>query len=156
MVGFLPLLPISRSTTAFGRDMIELTRDVVETTFTIKNGYPADATVIYGDTDSVMVEFGVETVKEAMAIGAEAAALVTQRFVKPINLEFEKVYFPYLLISRKRYAGVYWTNAEKYDKLDCKGIEVYAPSQGLMSIRRCDEITADLCGMFSASLLTCC
>lgn len=56
--------------------------------------------------------------------GAEAADLVSGKFIKPIKLEFEKVYFPYLLISKKRYAGLYWTRPEKYDKMDTKGIEV--------------------------------
>jgi hypothetical protein len=56
--------------------------------------------------------------------GAEAAEFVTQKFVKPIKLEFEKVYFPYLLISKKRYAGLYWTKPEKFDKMETKGIEV--------------------------------
>ena len=46
------------------------------------------------------------------------------KFLKPIKLEFEKVYFPYLLINKKRYAGLYWTQTEKYDKMDTKGIEV--------------------------------
>lgn len=57
-------------------------------------------------------------------LGSEAADFVTTKFVKPIKLEFEKVYFPYLLISKKRYAGLYWTRPEKYDKMDSKGIEV--------------------------------
>jgi DNA polymerase delta subunit 1 len=62
-----------------------------------------------------------------MAIsGSEAADLVTKKFVKPIKLEFEKVYYPYLLINKKRYAGLYWTKPEKYDKMDSKGIEVRA------------------------------
>lgn len=56
--------------------------------------------------------------------GSQAAEFVTAKFVKPIKLEFEKVYFPYLLISKKRYAGLYWTKPEKYDKMDTKGIEV--------------------------------
>ena len=56
--------------------------------------------------------------------GSEAAELVTKKFVKPIKLEFEKVYYPYLLINKKRYAGLYWTKPEKYDKMDSKGIEV--------------------------------
>lgn len=34
-----------------------------------------------------------------------------------------QVYFPYLLISKKRYAGLYFTKADKHDKMDCKGIE---------------------------------
>lgn len=60
------------------------------------------------------------------AVGAEAAGIVSQTFVKPIKLEFEKVYYPYLLISKKRYAGLYWTRPEQYDKMDTKGIEVRA------------------------------
>ena len=59
-----------------------------------------------------------------MHAGSQAAEFVTSKFVKPIKLEFEKVYFPYLLISKKRYAGLYWTRPDKYDKMDTKGIEV--------------------------------
>ena len=58
------------------------------------------------------------------AAGAEAATKVTEKFATPIKLEFEKVYFPYLLISKKRYAGLYWTKPDKWDKMDAKGIEV--------------------------------
>ena len=57
---------------------------------------------MYGDTDSVMVKFGVENVEDAMALGREAAEYVSAKFVKPIKLEFEKVYYPYLLINKKR------------------------------------------------------
>ena len=58
-----------------------------------------------------------------MELGREAAAEVTKHFVKPINLEFEKVYYPYLLISKKRYAGLLYSRPEKYDYIDAKGIE---------------------------------
>lgn len=49
-----------------------------------------------------MVKFGVSTVAEAMVLGREAAAFVSAKFIKPIKLEFEKVYYPYLLINKKR------------------------------------------------------
>lgn len=58
-----------------------------------------------------------------MKLGKEAADYVTSKFIKPIKLEFEKVYFPYLLINKKRYAGLYFTKPDKYDKMDCKGLE---------------------------------
>ncbi|KAF3652214.1 DNA polymerase delta catalytic subunit [Capsicum annuum] len=79
--------------------------------------------VIYGDTDSVMVQFSVPTVEEAMKLGREAADYISGTFIKPIRLEFEKIYYPYLLISKKRYAGLLWTNPDKHDKMDAKGIE---------------------------------
>ena len=32
-------------------------------------------------------------------------------------------YHPYLLMNKKRYAGLLWTNTTKHDYMDCKGIE---------------------------------
>ena len=113
-VGMLPCIPISSSVTAYGRDMILATKNAVETTYTMKNGYEADAVVVYGDTDSVMIKFGVDTVAKSMALGEEAAVEITKLFPPPVSLEFEKVYYPYLLMNKKRYAGLYWTNPEKY------------------------------------------
>ena len=66
-------------------------RRLVEEKFQRKNGYEADCDVIYGDTDSVMVNFRVKNISRAMELGQEAAAFVSKTFVKPIKLEFEKV-----------------------------------------------------------------
>lgn len=118
----MPCLDISKSVTGFGRLMIDETKRTVEEKYNTKNGYEHDSLVVYGDTDSVMIRFGVKTVAEAMVLGKEAALHVTQQFIKPINLEFEKVYYPYLLINKKRYAGLYYSRPEKYDKIDCKGV----------------------------------
>ncbi|KAF7356852.1 DNA polymerase [Mycena venus] len=101
-IGKLPCLEISSSTTAYGRQMIEKTKQEVEAEYCIANGHTHDAEVIYGDTDSVMVRFGPMDLERVMALGSEAAELVTAKFVKPIKLEFEK---------------------KKYDKMDTKGIE---------------------------------
>ena len=122
-VGKLPCLQIASSTTSYGRQMIEKTKDEVEARYTIANGYIHDAQVIYGDTDSVMVRFGPKDLEKVMELGQDAAEYVSAKFIKPIKLEFEKVYFPYLLINKKRYAGLYWTTPNKYDKMDSKGIE---------------------------------
>lgn len=75
-----------------------------------------------------------------MKLGKEAAEYVTKFFVAPIKLEFEKVYCPYLLMNKKRYAGLLWTKPEKFDKLDAKGIE---------TVRR------DNCGMVKEVVQTC-
>lgn len=139
-VGQLPCLPISSSVTAYGREMIEATREYVLKRYNKANGYTYDSQVIYGDTDSVMVKFGVPTIEEAMKLGKDAADYVTQYFVQPIKLEFEKVYCPYLLMNKKRYAGLLWTKPEKFDKLDAKGIE---------TVRR------DNCGLVRQTVQTC-
>ena len=95
----------------------------VEQHYTVANGYTHDAEVVYGDTDSVMIKFGTDDLGESMRLGKEAAEKVSATFLKPISLEFEKCYHPYLLMNKKRYVGVLWTNTEKFDKIDCKGIE---------------------------------
>ncbi|ODV98031.1 hypothetical protein PACTADRAFT_36662 [Pachysolen tannophilus NRRL Y-2460] len=122
-IGKLPCLAISSSVTAFGREMIEQTKQAVEEKYTKANGYEQDAVVIYGDTDSVMVKFGLTDLAHCMDLGKEAAEYVSHKFKDPIKLEFEKVYYPYLLINKKRYAGLFWTNTKSPDKMDTKGIE---------------------------------
>lgn len=77
--------------TAYGRSMIEQTKQEVEQHYRIVNGYESDATVIYGDTDSVMVNFKVKSLERSMELGREAAELISTKFIKPIKLEFEKV-----------------------------------------------------------------
>jgi DNA polymerase delta subunit 1 len=139
-VGALPCFEISSSITAYGREMILFTRDIILDHYTIKNGYSANADVIYGDTDSVMVDFGFDNVSDAIDRGREAAKFITSKFPKPINLEFEKVYYPWLLMAKKKYAGLFWSKKENYDKMDCKGIE---------SVRR------DNCGMVRYVVDTC-
>lgn len=63
---------------------------------------------------------------------------MTKIFPTPIKLEFEKVYCPYLLMNKKRYAGLLWTKPEKYDKMDTKGLETVGESGGLhMSVCVC-------------------
>lgn len=79
--------------------------------------------MVYGDTDSVMIKFGTDSLAKSMELGQEAADNVTQSFISPIKLEFEKCYYPYLLMNKKRYAGLLWTSTEKFDYMDCKGIE---------------------------------
>ncbi|OQR90444.1 DNA polymerase delta catalytic subunit [Achlya hypogyna] len=137
-VGQLPCIPIASSVTAYGRNLLFKTREEVERVFTVANGYAHNAQVVYGDTDSVMVKFGVATVEEAMPLAEEAARIVSDIFPRPIQLEFEKVYYPYLLMNKKRYAGLLWTKPEKYDKLDTKGLETVR-RDNCMLVRRMVE-----------------
>ena len=97
--------------------------------------------VVYGDTDSCMIElntkglieykkllsqykdtvkitpeeqkkiddFKTRAIEEAFVQGKEIATEVTKALFKhPINLEFEKVYTNFLILSKKRYLGNYY------------------------------------------------
>ena len=84
--------------------------------------------LIVHNTDSVMVIFDTKAsdsagkLKESFELGEEAADRISKTFKQPIELEFEKCYHPYLLFSKKRYAGLMYTNPQKPDYIDAKGI----------------------------------
>jgi DNA polymerase delta subunit 1 len=97
-VGQLPCVPIASSVTSYGRMLLETTKSFVEETYTKANGFDHDAVVIYGDTDSVFVKFGTETIEKTFPLAIEAAKQASAIFPDPILLEFEKVYYPFLLM----------------------------------------------------------
>jgi DNA polymerase delta subunit 1 len=97
LVGRLPCLEISSSVTAYGREMIELAKRVIESEF-------EGSTVIYGDTDSVMV-VPADGDSDPADLGREMCERVNRHFPSPVSLEFEQVYNPFLLMSKKRYMG---------------------------------------------------
>lgn len=49
---------------------------------------------------------------------------ITKAFPRPVELEWEKVYYPYLLFSKKRYAGLMYTKPDKADYIDVKGLSL--------------------------------
>nr|XP_050031401.1 DNA polymerase delta catalytic subunit-like [Dermacentor andersoni] len=114
----LPCTEIARSVTAYGRTLMDKTVYYVEKKYTQHE-------VIYGDTDSVMIICRGKTVAEAMEMGKALAELISSHFPRPIQLEFEKVFMPYLLLDKKRYAGaVYSSNPNTRDKVEVKGLEM--------------------------------
>lgn len=125
--GILPCVAIASTTTMKGRNMIDDTKNYVEKNF-------PGSKVRYGDTDSVMVEFDVQgrTGKEAIEysweLGERAAEECTKLFKAPNNLELEKVYCPYFLYSKKRYAAKLWTKGKdgnmNMDYIDVKGLQL--------------------------------
>ena len=81
--------------------------------------------VIYGDTDSIFVLFEGKTISEAFQIGKEIAKKVTERNPQPIKLQFEKVYCPLVMVSKKHYAGYKYETPDPSKKiLDSKGLEL--------------------------------
>jgi DNA polymerase delta subunit 1 len=125
--GMLPCVAIASTVTMRGRQMIEETKNYVEANF-------PGARVRYGDTDSVMVEFDVQGRKGQDAIdyswqlGEQAAEQCTKLFKAPNDLELEKVYCPYFLYSKKRYAAKMFEKGRDgsvaFKKIDIKGLQV--------------------------------
>ena len=96
---------IAASTTAIGRDQLLIAKNYVESNY-------KGSKVVYGDTDSVFIDFNVPLVKNdevniqnAIDLGKEAASGITKILLKPQDLEYEKVFYPFILLSKKKYVG---------------------------------------------------
>ena len=119
---------IADSVTCRGRDMIHVTKNIAEDYFPRVLGIPCK--VIYGDTDSIMVHLQDVTMTNAQAFeyGEKVADYITSQFREDVTLEMEKVYRPYLLIAKKRYAGLMYTPNKNgdivFEKMDAKGVEL--------------------------------
>lgn len=120
--GRLPDKRIASAVTAEGRRSIEKSKKYAEENY--------DCEVIYGDTDSIYVQFNTEKTgkkhfDECFKIADACAKDITEKLFKyPMELEFEKIMYPFFLFTKKRYATVTWTNSEKYDYIDYKGIQI--------------------------------
>jgi DNA polymerase elongation subunit (family B) len=82
--------------------------------------------LIVHNTDSLFISFnpkdpvtgkkleGIEAVKATIEITEEAGKLVTQALKYPHDFEFDKVYWPFLIFSKKRYVGNKYEDADHY------------------------------------------
>ena len=98
--------------------------------------------IVYGDTDSVFVKFsrkdlngnilsGNELLKHCIRCGIEAGEYVDNKLRRPQNLEYEKTFFPFILISKKRYVG------DKYEwESDVDNRNFKRTSMGIVMKRR--------------------
>ena len=118
--GFLPCMAIASSVTCQGRQMIEDTKNLVEKEF-------PGSIVRYGDTDSVMVEFKTKnegSIQESWDMGVIASKMATELFKEPNELELEKIYTPFFLFAKKRYAALKYEDPLGEPELDVKGIQL--------------------------------
>ena len=123
---------IAASTTATGRKLLLYAKRIVEECYENRivdtKNYGKVRTrseYIYGDTDSVFFTFNLEELdgtkilgKKALEITIElaiqAGELATMFLKNPHDLEYEKTFMPFLLLSKKRYVGMlYETNPNK-------------------------------------------
>ena len=82
--------------------------------------------VVYGDTDSAFANFPTSTLAEAISLCHKASDLLTDKVFDraPIEMEYEKTYFPIFIQKKKNYIGVKYEMDDMRWKVDFKGIAV--------------------------------
>jgi len=116
-------MDVAASTTAIGRKLLIYAKEVIENVYgdsivTTKYGnMKTRAEYIYGDTDSVFFTFNFEDLKGkpikdkqalemTIDLAKEAGNLCTSFLKQPHDLEYEKTFMPFCLLSKKRYVGM--------------------------------------------------
>lgn len=148
---------VAACTTAMGRTLLIYAKTVIEEYYknrivTLKDGRQVltNAEIVYGDTDSVFFNFnlkeldgkteilGKEALKITIEISQEAGKLATKFLKKPHDLEYEKTFYPFCLLSKKRYVGMLY----EFD-IECAKLK----SMGLVLKRRDNaDIVKDIYG----------
>ena len=118
--GKMPNKDVSETVTFQGRETMDVLIDM------LKEMFPT-ITIVYGDTDSVMVKFaGVDDLDECATLLYDAEKKVNQRFaargLPQLKIEFEKIFFPYVLLRKKRYVGLKYEPTDD-GKMECKGVD---------------------------------
>ena len=108
--------PLAMLTTFKGREILRSTKDLAEST---------QLQVIYGDTDSVMINTNANNMQEALKVGHEFKRSVNDRY-KLLEIDIDNVFRRLLLHAKKKYAAINMVEVDgKYtEKLEVKGLDM--------------------------------
>lgn len=123
--GRMPCAEIADTIVGTGRRALE------EATQFIEAADPR-AHVVYGDTDSLFVQLRGATLDEAFVAGRQLCEQISALHPTPVELEFEKVYYPCVCLTKKRYGGVAYTRPPSEGgtpEFEAKGLEVIRRDQ---------------------------
>jgi DNA polymerase elongation subunit (family B) len=108
---------LAASVTAYGRKQIMFSKSAIEKFYGPEAGDPrCSAEIVYGDTDSIFVNFnprapdgrileGREAIVATMELTEEAGKFITGALKAPHDFEYDKTFYPFIIFSKKRYVG---------------------------------------------------
>jgi len=132
---------VAASTTATGRKLLIYGKHIIEECYgdticeTEEGTVRSKAEYVYGDTDSVFFTFNLETLEGEKIVGkralkitielAQRAGELATKFLKgPHDLEYEKTFWPFCLLSKKRYVGILYEHNPDKGKLKYMGLSL--------------------------------
>lgn len=108
--------PLAVLTTFKGREILRSTKDLAES---------KSLQVIYGDTDSVMINANVDNIQDALTVGNDFKRSVNDRY-KLLEIDIDNVFRRILLQAKKKYAAINLVQVDgKFiDKMEVKGLDM--------------------------------
>lgn len=108
--------PLAMLTTFKGREILRSTKELAESN---------QLQVIYGDTDSVMINTNADNIAQALSVGVEFKRSVNERY-KLLEIDIDNIFRRLLLHAKKKYAAINMAEVDgKYvEKLEVKGLDM--------------------------------
>ncbi|KAK7204188.1 hypothetical protein BZA70DRAFT_204879 [Myxozyma melibiosi] len=108
--------PLAMLTTYKGREILTNTKELAES---------MDLKVIYGDTDSVMINTGSESYADALRTGQEFKVAVNERY-RLLEIDIDNVFRRLLMHAKKKYAALNCIelNGKIETKMEVKGLDM--------------------------------
>jgi DNA polymerase alpha subunit A len=108
--------PLAMLTTFKGREILRSTKELAES---------KQLRVIYGDTDSVMINTNTDNISDALKVGDDFKKSVNERY-RLLEIDIDNVFRRLLLHAKKKYAAINISEVDgKYvDKLEVKGLDM--------------------------------
>ena len=108
--------PLAVLTTYKGREILRSTKDLAES---------KSLQVIYGDTDSVMINANVDNIQDALAVGNDFKKSVNDLY-RLLEIDIDNVFRRILLQAKKKYAAINLVQVDgKFiDKMEVKGLDM--------------------------------
>ncbi|KAI6491542.1 hypothetical protein MCOR07_009874, partial [Pyricularia oryzae] len=128
--------PLAILTTYKGREILRSTKELAENN---------SLQVIYGDTDSVMINANVDNVAAAFRVGQDFKRAVNERY-RLLEIDIDNVFRRILLQAKKKYAAINMVEVDgKFvEKMEVKGLDMrrreYCALSKEISARILDEI----------------
>lgn len=130
----VPMREVAKTITGLGRDNLLMAKDYVEKHYVdiVKKEFPEDperkpCRVIYGDTDSIFIKMPGVSIADAIKYG-KMLDVYTQKYVfqnrPPMELEYEKTFYPFYIQGRKQYSGALYTDNPNKFKVKSMGIKL--------------------------------
>lgn len=108
--------PLAMLTTYKGREILRSTKELAE---------EKQLQVIYGDTDSVMINTNMDNIQDALKVGNDFKRAVNERY-RLLEIDIDNCFRRLLLHAKKKYAAINMVEIDgKFvDKLEVKGLDM--------------------------------
>ncbi|KAI2630828.1 hypothetical protein GGR54DRAFT_584346 [Hypoxylon sp. NC1633] len=109
--------PLAVLTTYKGREILRSTKELAES---------KSLQVIYGDTDSVMINANVDSVADALKVGQDFKKSVNERY-RLLEIDIDNVFRRILLQAKKKYAAINLVEVpggKFVEKMEVKGLDM--------------------------------